>query len=159
MMWSCFLALALAVSFANGKSFNPKMDNEGAILPPDLPAVCGTTCGPPITVTLKVKNQHQAPYFESEMQLSGSPQRTLFSMMQEAADKNPSFNFAVSYHGSVSGFHVTTINQLASSLDTKTYWKILEHPMGNSLSQGVSDYVPLDGAVVMFNFTTWATQD
>jgi len=137
---------------ASTKHLDQKPTSEDESAPPCNPCC---PCGDSISFTLKLRNQFKAPFFESEVQVVDQPQRELFYMLQRAADKNPAFKFSASYHGPM-GFVITSINQVAGSMEDKTYWKVIEHPNGNSLSQGVSSYIPADGEVIMFNLTTWA---
>ncbi|XP_046326018.1 cobalamin binding intrinsic factor-like [Haliotis rufescens] len=111
-------------------------------------------CGPDITVTMEVDNSLKPPTFKSYIELEMA-QRELIYFLQEAAIYDQYFHFTAEYFTSdaVIGFFIMSMNKLAGTTEDKTYWQILDK--GIPTPSGVSMYVPTDGSVITFNFTTY----
>nr|UTK45834.1 hypothetical protein [Crepidula fornicata] len=104
-------------------------------------------------VTLRIKNILRDPNFDESVTLKCTRSKTLFYMMQEAADINKKFRPTVKYFGTPLGFFVQAINGLFGNYTAdQSFWEILD---GNNqqTSVGVSSYVPKNGETVTFNFT------
>ncbi|KAL8562784.1 hypothetical protein ACOMHN_022659 [Nucella lapillus] len=79
--------------------------------------------------------------------------KTLFFLMQEAADVDSAFQFSVTYFALPLGFFVDAINGLRGNFTLdQTWWAILGGN-GKLTPVGVSSYEPDDGETVTFNFT------
>ncbi|XP_071102226.1 cobalamin binding intrinsic factor-like [Haliotis cracherodii] len=111
-------------------------------------------CGPNITVIINVENSLKPPRFKSTVKLEMKPQRELIYFLQEAVAIDPHFHFTAEYNATpnATGYDVMSMNKLAGNAEDKTYWEILDN--GNPAA-GVSMYVPTDGSVISFNFTTY----
>ncbi|XP_071102227.1 cobalamin binding intrinsic factor-like [Haliotis cracherodii] len=111
-------------------------------------------CGPNITVTMEVVNSFKPPTFKSTVELE-MHQRELIYFLQEAVAIDELFHFTAEYYAtpSVTGYYILSMNNLAGNTEDKTYWQILDKGIPTPL--GVSEYVPKDGSVITFNFTTY----
>ncbi|XP_071102200.1 cobalamin binding intrinsic factor-like isoform X2 [Haliotis cracherodii] len=114
--------------------------------------------GPDITVTMEVENSLVPPTFRSSVMLK-MPQRQLIYFLQEAVARDQHFHFTAEYFATpaLTGYMVLSMNKLAGSTVDKTYWQILDK--GKPTPLGVSEYVPKDGSVIAFKFTTYKTDD
>lgn len=155
-VWIVSLLLVLALVQDTWSCKGLRRSEDDAQVSAGSLACC--VCGQSISVNLIVRNMYQEPYFERQIEVKDKPQRELLHHLEQAANMNDAFKFTAKYFGSM-GYMITTINGLSAFTDDKTYWELLEHPTGNSLSLGVSSYVPMDGETVVFNFTTWAVSD
>ena len=99
--------------------------------------------------------------------LIGSPYTTqvpsdtlLLDILNEAAgeDKDGPFNkyesiyYGGSYEGVKLGYFITAMGGVKST--NNTYWMIIDDQTGACTPCGVSSYVPGNGSIVIFNFTT-----
>ncbi|CAG5129454.1 unnamed protein product [Candidula unifasciata] len=129
-----------------GKISNQCIDNE----PP-----CGY-CGEYISITIIVTNTLVEPKFLSEVRVEKEPQQTLFYFLQLAVNQNSNLKFSSTYYAKL-GFMVDTINKVTANVTAQTYWRIISVTSGNKpLECGVSSYIPVQGEVILFNFTTWS---
>ncbi|XP_067649978.1 cobalamin binding intrinsic factor-like [Haliotis asinina] len=121
--------------------------------PPCIDCPC-CMCGPNITVTMVVQNTLQRPMFEASTELE-MPQRELIYFLQAAVAKDQHFHFTAEYYATprVTGYFILSMNKIPGSTTDKTYWQILDNGIPTPL--GVSQYVPKNGAVICFNYTTY----
>ncbi|XP_067650593.1 cobalamin binding intrinsic factor-like [Haliotis asinina] len=110
-------------------------------------------CGPNITVTMEVQNSLKPPVFQSSVKLE-MPQRELIYFLQAAVAIDPHFHFTAEFYATpnATGYDVLSMNKVAGSVTDRTYWEILDNGAATS---SVSVYVPKDGSVVTFNFTSY----
>ncbi|XP_046573543.1 uncharacterized protein LOC124281651 [Haliotis rubra] len=110
-------------------------------------------CGPNVTVTMEVQNSLKPPMFQSSVKL-GMPQRELIHFLQAAVAIDPHFHFTAEYYAkpNATGYDVLSMNKVAGSATDRTYWEILDNGVATA---GVSEYVPKDGSVISFNFTSY----
>ncbi|XP_076461594.1 cobalamin binding intrinsic factor-like isoform X2 [Babylonia areolata] len=148
----CCLVLCLcAISLCSGKGCKNRRCRFYPT-PAELKRCVTCNAFQPKTVTLVVRNILREPTFEDSVKLRCTRSKTLFFMMQEAADVDPAFKFSVTYFAHL-GYFVNAMNGLASTYNLdKTWWAILDG--NNNLTPvGVSSYVPKHGETVTFNFT------
>ncbi|XP_067649380.1 cobalamin binding intrinsic factor-like [Haliotis asinina] len=114
--------------------------------------------GPPITVTMEVENSIRPPMFKASVELE-MPQRELIYFLQAAVAKDQHFHFTAEYYATkeVTGYMILSLNKLAGNTEDKTYWQILDK--GDPIPVGVSSYVPKNGSVISFKFTSYGTDD
>ncbi|XP_076461593.1 cobalamin binding intrinsic factor-like isoform X1 [Babylonia areolata] len=150
----CCLVLCLcAISLCSGKGCKNRRCRFYPT-PAELKRCVTCNAFQPKTVTLVVRNILREPTFEDSVKLRCTRSKTLFFMMQEAADVDPAFKFSASYnHAGHPGFFVDAINGLYSQWEVdRTWWEILDGDL-NHTPVGVSSYVPKHGETVTFNFT------
>eukprot|EP00916_Digyalum_oweni_P017182 GHVL01028113.1.p1 GENE.GHVL01028113.1~~GHVL01028113.1.p1 ORF type:complete len:143 (-),score=0.03 GHVL01028113.1:325-753(-) len=81
----------------------------------------------PKEVTLRVRNLIREPTFEETVTLNCTRYKTLFYMMQDAAEANSVFRFTAKNFGSSLGFFIEGINGVFGDWDLdKSYWEILD---------------------------------
>ncbi|XP_046552124.1 cobalamin binding intrinsic factor-like [Haliotis rubra] len=107
---------------------------------------------------MEVENKFRKPYFTASTQLE-MPQRELIYFLQAAVAKDGHFHFTAEYYATpaVTGYMVLSLNKLAGSTEDKTYWQILDN--GKPIPVGVSLYVPNNGSVITFKFTSYGNDD
>ncbi|KAK7109553.1 cobalamin binding intrinsic factor-like isoform X1 [Littorina saxatilis] len=108
----------------------------------------------PKEVTLRVRNLIREPTFEETVTLNCTRYKTLFYMMQDAAEANSVFRFSATYdHAGHPGFFVNAFNGVYSNwTEDRTWWQILDGDL-NLTPVGISTYEPSAGETVTFNLT------
>ncbi|XP_025083488.1 uncharacterized protein LOC112557704 [Pomacea canaliculata] len=145
------LCSLLAVGFSHSGNQNSNQCNGVGIPSRRECNVCQGT--QPRDVTLRVRNVLREPFFEEVVKISCTRYKTLFYIMQQAAEVNSVFKFQATYFRSL-GFFIDAINNVQGTWNVdRSWWQILD---GNLLltDVGASSYVPAHNEVVTFNLTS-----
>lgn len=114
---------------------------------------CGY-CGPPIDVTLRVRNElNQSKLFDISYTLKSVNKQALLYLLLQAANENVAFKFSMTHFGEL-GMFVDAINGVKNNFSTapRAYWKIL-YANGTAYDIGVSSIIPEDGDEIVFDYT------
>ncbi|CAL1547061.1 unnamed protein product [Lymnaea stagnalis] len=107
-------------------------------------------------VEIIIRNQFTVDnHFEFSTKVQYREGQRLLYYLERAADADKIWRFGSSYFGAELGYSIERFNGLGGSVEDKTYWCIMDVGTDTPLPKGVSSYVPSNGQIIMFNFTTW----
>ncbi|XP_070210678.1 uncharacterized protein [Littorina saxatilis] len=150
-----FFALVLAVSSQN----DTQCSQTGADAEKLEDCITCNLFKKPKEVTIRVRNVLTEPNFEESLTVNCTRFKTLFYIMQEAAEANRFFRFTCKYYGKELGFFIEAFNDVFGNwAEKKTYWEILDGDL-NQTPVGASNYVPKHGETVTFNLTQGGHED
>ncbi|KAI8491226.1 hypothetical protein Bbelb_308590 [Branchiostoma belcheri] len=108
------------------------------------------------TVTLKIENSLDPDFESAEYQVSVPVGNSVFQMMVAATKQFDDFTFRATYFPEYAGHFIDSINGLAGSSHSKTYWRF-ENGWGEAFDRGVDlILVHANDDVIVFRYTSWA---
>ncbi|KAM8961034.1 transcobalamin-2 [Pelodytes ibericus] len=102
-----------------------------------------------IHVQLIVEGPTGQPFTQS---IDVPSRSSLLDILQTAQKQNSKFTFET--QTSLYGPYLTMVNGVKSSLEDRTYWQLLKNP-NISLIEGIVDYRPEDGEMIILRFSKW----
>ncbi|XP_019619527.1 PREDICTED: uncharacterized protein LOC109466268 isoform X3 [Branchiostoma belcheri] len=108
------------------------------------------------TVTLRVENSLDPNFVSCEYQVSVPVRKSVFQTMVAATRQFDNFTFRATYFPEYAGHFIDSINGLAGSSHSKTYWRF-ENGWGEAFDRGVDlILVHANDDVIVFRYTSWA---
>ncbi|NP_001353480.1 transcobalamin 2 S homeolog precursor [Xenopus laevis] len=77
---------------------------------------------------------------------------SLLDILKSAEKQNGNFMFKTK--DSLHGPFLTMVNGVTAALEERTYWQLLKEP-NNPLEEGVADYRPEDGEIIILRLSKW----
>ncbi|KAK7478927.1 hypothetical protein BaRGS_00029794 [Batillaria attramentaria] len=114
------------------------------------------------TVTLRATNFIKDPTFETEVTLERTRSKTLFYMLEEAAETNSDFRFTATYFGVDLGYFIEAVNRVFANSSASQFWNILDGnldptPVGKFTAS--YDYASHPGYFINAINQVWETWD